>query len=82
MRPHDGLRKDIIRTKVFEDYIRDHVESWYSIAARMKLDVEHMEDFILVTGCHLVKSWGVHPIVAYQSSHQVCPHSQYRPSVF
>lgn len=57
--PHDGLRKDVIRTKVFEDYIRDHVDSWYSFAVRKRLDVERMEDLILVTGCTLVTSWGV-----------------------
>lgn len=49
----------MIRTKVFEDYIRDHVDSWYSFAVRRRLDVERMEDLILVTGCTLVTSWGV-----------------------
>lgn len=57
--PQDGLRKDVIRTKVFEDYIRDHVDSWYSLAVQRRLDVERMEDLILVTGCTLVTSWGV-----------------------
>jgi hypothetical protein len=56
--PQDGLRKDVIRTKVFEDYIRDNVDSWYSFAVRKRLDVERMEDLILVTGCTLVASWG------------------------
>jgi len=44
---------------VFEDYIRDHVDSWYSFAVQRRLDVERMEDLILVTGCTLVTSWGV-----------------------
>ena len=57
--PQDGLRKDVIRTKVFEDYIRDNVDSWYSFAVQKRLDVERMEDLILVTGCTLVTSWGV-----------------------
>ena len=57
--PQDGIRKDVIRTKGFEDYIRDHVDSWYSFAVRKRLDVERMEDLILVTGCTLVTSWGV-----------------------
>ena len=57
--PQDGLRTDVIRTKVFEDYIRDHVDSWFSFAQRRRLDVERMEDLILVTGCTLVSSWGV-----------------------
>ena len=49
----------MIRTKVFEDYIRDNVDNWYSFAMRKRLDVERMEDLILVTGCTLVTSWGV-----------------------
>jgi hypothetical protein len=57
--PHDGQSEDVIRTKVFEDYIRDHVESWFSFARRHNLDVERMEDLILVTGCTLVSSWGI-----------------------
>ncbi|KAH9991037.1 hypothetical protein BJV77DRAFT_560962 [Russula vinacea] len=57
--PKDGLRKDVIRTKVFEDYIRDHIDSWYAFAQARRLDVERMEDLILVTGCTLVSSWGV-----------------------
>ena len=57
--PYDGLRKDVIRTKVFEEYIRDHVDSWFSMAQRHKQDVERMEDLILVTGCTLVPSWGI-----------------------
>jgi hypothetical protein len=56
--PHHGIRKDVIRTKVFEDYIRDHVDSWFTFAQRKRLDVERMEDLILVTGCTLVTSWG------------------------
>lgn len=103
-----GLRKDVIRTKVFEDYIRDHVDSWFSFAQQRKLDVERMEDIILVTGCTLATSWGaatfvdstqdaevslrfrgklfdwreIRPSVAYQNSHPVRPHSQYRHSIY
>jgi hypothetical protein len=59
MLPYDGLHEDVIRTKVFEDYIRDHVDSWFSFAKRNGLGVDRMEDLILVTGCTLVTSWGV-----------------------
>ena len=55
--PHGGHREDVIRTKVFEDYIRDHVVSWFNWAQKNKLGVERMEDLILVTGCTLVTSW-------------------------
>ncbi|KAI0282668.1 hypothetical protein BC826DRAFT_274337 [Russula brevipes] len=57
--PQDGVREDVLRTKAFEDYIRDYAESWFSVAQRHNLDVRHMEDLILVTGCTLVPSWGV-----------------------
>ena len=56
--PQDGLSKDIIRTEIFEDYIRDHVDSWFSFARRRRLSVQRPEDLILVTGCTLVTSWG------------------------
>jgi hypothetical protein len=57
--PSDGVRGDVIRTKVFEDYIRDHVDTWFSLASRHGLGVKRMEDLILITGCTLVTSWGV-----------------------
>jgi hypothetical protein len=56
--PHDGVHTDVIRTKVFEDYIRNHVDQWFSFAKRSGLGVERMEDLILVTGCTMVTSWG------------------------
>ena len=52
-----GRRKDVIRTKAFEDYIRDNVVSWYTWAWNNNLGVERMEDLILVSGCMLVTSW-------------------------
>ena len=55
--PHGGLREDVIRTTVFEDYIRDNADSWFSWSKRRGLPVDHMEDLILVTGCTLVTSW-------------------------
>ena len=55
--PHGGRREDVIRTKAFKDYIRDHVDSWFTWAQDNELDVERMEDLIFVTGCTLVTSW-------------------------
>jgi hypothetical protein len=48
---------DVIRTKVFEDYIRDNVVSWFDWSKERGLPVERMEELILVTGCTLVTSW-------------------------
>ena len=55
--PNGGKREDVIGTKSFEDYIRDHVVSWFNWAQDNKLDVERTEDLILVTGRTLVTSW-------------------------
>src|SRR6266403_504850 len=55
--PHGGRRADIIHTKVFEDYIRDHVVSWFTWAQKNRQGVERMEDLVLVSGCTLVSSW-------------------------
>ena len=55
--PHDGHSEDVIRTKVFEDYIRNNVASWFDWSQKNGLDVKRMEDLILITGCTLVTSW-------------------------
>ena len=55
--PCGGQRHDAIRTTVFKNYIRDHIDSWFDFAQKMELDVERMEDIILVSGCTLVTSW-------------------------
>ena len=57
--PHGGHRTDIIRKKAFEDYLRDHVVSWFTWTQDNKLGVERMEELILVSGCTLATSWAV-----------------------
>jgi hypothetical protein len=57
--PHGARSEDVIRTKLFEDYIRDNVDSWLRWSKKEGLPVENMEDLILVTGCTLAKSWAV-----------------------
>ena len=57
--PHGGRREDVIRTKVFEDYIRDNVESWFDWSKRRGLPVDHMDDLILVTGYTFTTSWAL-----------------------
>ena len=41
---------------MFEDYIRDHVVSWFNWAQNNKLVID-MEDLILVSSCSLATSW-------------------------
>ena len=34
-----------------------HIDRWFAFAQRLGLGLENMEDIILVTGCHLTRSW-------------------------
>ena len=34
-----------------------HIDCWFAFAQRLGLGLENMEDIILVTGCHLTRSW-------------------------
>ena len=61
--PNGGHREDVIRTKVFEDYIRDHIVNWFTWAQNNKLGVERMEELILVTGRTLVAAWAAAVLV-------------------
>jgi hypothetical protein len=56
--PHGGRQIDVIRTRVFENYISDNAESWFDWSGKWGLPVDRIEDLILVTGCTLVTSWG------------------------
>ena len=55
--PNGGHHEDVIRAQVFEDYIRDYVDSWFTWAQKNRLGVERVADLILVSGCTLVTSW-------------------------
>ena len=55
--PNGGLHEDVIRLQAFQDYIQDHVDSWFTWAQKNRLGVERVEDLILVSGCTLVASW-------------------------
>ena len=55
--PYGGHREDVMRTKVFEDYIEDNVDQWFSWSKKKRLHVERMEDLILITGYTLATSW-------------------------
>jgi hypothetical protein len=57
--PNGGHHEDAIRAQAFEDYVQDHVDSWFAWAQKNRLGVKHVEDLILVSGCTLVTSWAV-----------------------
>jgi hypothetical protein len=63
--PHGTRSEDVIRTKPFEDYIRDNVDNWLRWSKKAGLPVENTEDLILVTGCTLTTWWA---IAAFDSS--------------
>jgi hypothetical protein len=54
--PHGGHHVDI-RKKVFEEYTRDHIASWFTWAQKNQQGIERIEDLVLVSGCTLVSSW-------------------------
>jgi hypothetical protein len=65
--PHGGHSEDVIRRKVFEDYLRGNVGSWFRWSKGQGFPVERTEDLILVTGCTLATSWAA----AVFSNHQM-----------
>jgi hypothetical protein len=69
--PDGGYREDAIRTKAFEEYIRNNVVSWFNWAQENQLGVEHMEDLILVSGCTLVSSWAAAAFVGNNADAEV-----------
>jgi hypothetical protein len=69
--PTGGHRDDVIRTKAFEDYIRDHIVSWFSWAQKNRLGVERMEELVLVSGYTLVASWAAAAFVGNTSEAEI-----------
>jgi hypothetical protein len=65
--PYGARSEDVIRTKLFEDYIRDNVDSWLRWSKKEGLPVENMEDLILVTGCTMATSWAAAVFVGTMS---------------
>lgn len=55
--PDGGHNEDAITTGVFQKYIQNNVNNWFSWAQKNGLGVQRMEDLILVSGCTLVTSW-------------------------
>ncbi|KAI0270907.1 hypothetical protein BGY98DRAFT_231174 [Russula aff. rugulosa BPL654] len=55
--PNGSHREDIIRAKMFEDHIRDHIEKWFNWSQDTNFGVQRMEDLILVSGRTMAYSW-------------------------
>ena len=69
--PNGGQHQNVIRTKVYKDYMRDHVVSWFNWAQNNKLGVERMEELIFVTGCTLVTSWAAAVLVDHNMGAEI-----------
>jgi hypothetical protein len=57
-----SARTDTIVQKAFAKFILNHIDEWYAFAHECEFGIRR-EDIILVTGCHLAKTWGT---VAFQ----------------
>jgi hypothetical protein len=55
--PHGARSENVIVIGLYEDYIRDNVDSWLRWSKKACLPVENIDDLILVTGCTLATSW-------------------------
>ena len=54
--PVPAQRKDTAARGAFAKYITKHVNEWYAFAQERGLGISR-EDIILVTGCHLARTW-------------------------
>jgi hypothetical protein len=70
--PNGGHHEDVIRAQAFEDYIKDHVDSWYKWAQKNRLGIERVEELILVSGCTLVTSWAAAAFVEDAMDAEIC----------
>jgi hypothetical protein len=55
--PCGGYREDAIHKRIFQERIRDDVDSWLNWSRNADLPVDRMDDLILVTGCTLATSY-------------------------
>jgi len=55
--PVPARREDTIAQGQFGNWIIKHIDSWFAFAQSLGLGLEHMEEIILVTGCHRTRSY-------------------------
>jgi len=55
--PVQSRRQDTIARGDFGKWILKHIERWFAFTQHLGLGLDHMEDIILVTGCHRTRSW-------------------------
>ena len=55
--PFLAERQDTIARGDFAEWILENIDACFKVAVDLGCGVDRMEDIILVTGCHLAKSW-------------------------
>ncbi len=61
--PAPAQRKDTVARGAFAKFILKHIDEWFAFARECDFGISR-EDIILVTGCHLAKTWAT---VAFQA---------------
>lgn len=55
--PVDAQRQDTRARGAFGKWMLQHIDSWLAFTRRLGLGIEQMEEIVLVTGCHLTRTW-------------------------
>jgi hypothetical protein len=55
--PVPALRQDTLARGYFAEWIVKNIDVWFAFTRRLGLGITRMADIVLVTGCHLARSW-------------------------
>jgi hypothetical protein len=55
--PLPAQRQDTLALGEFRNWIITHIDLWFAFTRRLGLGIPRMEDIVLVTGCHLARSF-------------------------
>src|SRR6266851_4725964 len=55
--PAPARRQDTLAEGDFSKWIVKNIDVWFAFARRLGFGITRMEDIVLVTGCHLARSW-------------------------
>lgn len=55
--PVPALRKDTLARGYFGQWLVKNIDGWFAFTRRLGLGITRMADIVLVTGCHLARSW-------------------------
>jgi hypothetical protein len=55
--PASAQRQDTLAEGVFGKWIVKNIHVWFAFTQRLGLGIARIEDIVLVTGCHVARSW-------------------------